>query len=108
VTRPSDLLARLGGDEFAVLSYDIDKRSAQAIGERFAAALRNEIAADGHLHGVGVSIGAALFPADGATKETILRHADLAMYRAKGEESASVVFYDPVIDSGPSAHEAAG
>ena len=62
VTRPSDLLARLGGDEFAVLSYDIDKRAAQAIGERFAAALKNEIAADGHLHGVGVSIGAALFP----------------------------------------------
>ena len=108
VTRPSDLLARLGGDEFAVLSYDIDKRAAQAIGERFAVALKSEIAADGHLHGVGVSIGAALFPADGTTKDTILRHADLAMYRAKGEESSSVVFYDSVIDAAPSAHEAAG
>ena len=108
VTRPSDLLARLGGDEFAVLSYDIDKRAAQAIGERFAAVMQSDIAADGHLHGVGVSIGAALFPADGTTKDTILRHADLAMYRAKGEESASVVFYDPVIDAQPAAHEAAG
>ena len=62
VARPSDLLARLGGDEFAVLSYDVDKLGAQAIGKRFAAVLKNDIAADGHLHGIGVSIGAALFP----------------------------------------------
>jgi diguanylate cyclase (GGDEF)-like protein len=108
VTRPSDLLARLGGDEFAVLSCDIDKRAAQAIGERFAAVLTNDIAAEGHLHRVGVSIGAALFPADGTTRDTILRNADLAMYRAKGEESASVVFYDPIIDTTPAEREAAG
>ena len=43
VARPSDLLARLGGDEFAVLSYNVDRDTAYAIGLRFIATLESEI-----------------------------------------------------------------
>jgi diguanylate cyclase (GGDEF)-like protein len=97
--RPTDLLARLGGDEFAVLSYDIDRSAALAIGNRFAAALGNAISADGHTHDLGVAIGAALCPDDGITSEAILRRADLAMYRAKESEGSALAFFDPAVDT---------
>ena len=94
-TRPSDLLARLGGDEFAVLSYNVDRNTAYTIGLRFIATLTSEIRAGGHLHQIGASIGAAMIPDDGATTEEIIHHADLAMYRAKGQDRSSLVFFEP-------------
>ena len=94
-TRPSDLLARLGGDEFAVLSYNVDRNTAYTIGLRFIASLTSEIRAGGHLHQIGASLGAAMIPDDGATTEEIIHHADLAMYRAKGQDRSSLVFFEP-------------
>ena len=93
--RPSDVLARLGGDEFAVLSYNVDQDNAYAIGLRFVATLESEIRVGGHLHEIGASIGAAMIPDDGATAEEIIHHADLAMYRAKGQDQSSLVFFEP-------------
>jgi diguanylate cyclase (GGDEF)-like protein len=95
-TRPTDLLARLGGDEFAVLSYDVDQDTAHAIGLRFIATLASEIrVGGGHLYEIGASIGAALIPDDGTTAEEIIHNADLAMYRAKGQDQNSLVFFEP-------------
>jgi diguanylate cyclase (GGDEF)-like protein len=94
-TRPSDLLARLGGDEFALLCYDVDRDTALAIGRRFIASLEGEIRAGGHLHIIGASIGIVLIPDDGANAEEVIHHADLAMYRAKGQDRSSVVFFEP-------------
>jgi diguanylate cyclase (GGDEF)-like protein len=94
-TRPSDLLARLGGDEFALLCYDVDRDTALAIGRRFIASLEGEIRAGGHLHIIGASIGIVLIPDDGANAEEVIHHADLAMYRAKGQGQSSVVFFEP-------------
>jgi diguanylate cyclase (GGDEF)-like protein len=93
--RPSDLLARLGGDEFAVLSYDVDRDTAHAIGLRFIATLASEIRAGGHSHEIGASIGAALIPDHGTTAEEIIHNADLAMYRAKGQDRPPLVFFEP-------------
>jgi diguanylate cyclase (GGDEF)-like protein len=93
--RPSDLLARLGGDEFAVLSYNVDRDTAHAIGLRFIATLESEIRVGGHSHEIGASIGAALLPDDGTTVEEIIHNADLAMYRAKGQDQTSLVFFEP-------------
>ena len=93
--RPSDLLARLGGDEFAVLSYDVDRDTAYGIGLRFIATLKSEIRVGGHSHEIGASIGAALIPDDGTTAEEIIHNADLAMYRAKGQDQSSLVFFEP-------------
>jgi diguanylate cyclase (GGDEF)-like protein len=50
VTRPTDVLARLGGDEFAVLSYNLDRDAAHAIGMRFIETLESEIQVAGHSH----------------------------------------------------------
>lgn len=88
-TRPSDLLARLGGDEFALLCYDVDRDTALAIGHRFIAALEGEIRAGGYSHIIGASIGAVLIPDDGANAEEVIHHADLATYRAKGQDQSN-------------------
>ena len=94
-SRPSDLLARLGGDEFAVLSYNVDRDTAYTIGLRFIATLESEIRVGGHSHAIGASVGAALIPDDGTTAEEIIHNADLAMYRAKGQDQSSLVFFEP-------------
>jgi diguanylate cyclase (GGDEF)-like protein len=95
VARPSDLLARLGGDEFAVLSYNVDRDTAYAIGLRFIGTLESEIRVGGPSHEIGMSVGVALIPDDGVTAEEIIHNADLAMYRAKGQGQSSLVFFEP-------------
>jgi diguanylate cyclase (GGDEF)-like protein len=95
ITRPSDLLARLGGDEFALLCYDVDRETAEAIAHRFIASLGSEISVAGQSYPIGASIGAVLIPDDGSTAEDIIHHADVAMYRAKGQDCSSVVFFEP-------------
>ena len=75
-----------------MLSYDVDRDTAYAIGLRFIATLESEIQVGGHSHEIGASIGAALIPDDGTTAEGIIHKADLAMYRAKGQDRPSLVF----------------
>ncbi len=108
VARPNDLLARLGGDEFAVLSYDVDRPTALAIGTRFAAALESNVSVGARTHNVGVAVGGALFPEDGVTSETILHKADLAMYRAKEQQGSALAFFDPAVDTLDHARTAIG
>lgn len=104
--RSNDLFARLGGDEFAVLSRDVDERDALSIGERFIDALSHNVQAAGITHAIGVSIGAALFPGDGDTVEEIMRHADVAMYRAKASAESAMVFFGAHAGDDPVAHKA--
>lgn len=97
--RPQDVLARLGGDEFAVLAYDVDRRAAHAIGQRYIMALSNQISVEGVAHTIGVSVGAALIPEDGITARDILCNADAAMYAAKKQgDSALAFFHGPQVD----------
>jgi diguanylate cyclase (GGDEF)-like protein len=91
--RPSDLLARLGGDEFALLCYDVDREAASAIALRLIENLEREIRVGDDSYKIGASIGVALIPADGANTDDVIHHADLAMYRAKGEDRSSVEFF---------------
>ena len=104
--RSNDILARLGGDEFAVLSRDVDEADARTIGDRFIAALRNNVKAGGMSHAIGVAVGAALFPKDGDTVEKIMRHADVAMYRAKSQAESSLVFFNPAVGIVSMEHKA--
>ena len=81
--RPEDLLVRLGGDEFAVLLDDAGTVQADTVAVKLCAALSQAFALeDIEIHS-SVSIGVALFPHDGADLSTLLRKADVAMYRAK-------------------------
>ena len=92
--RKDDLVARIGGDEFAVLARDVEGReSAHQIGNRFVAALGDDVAFGGRAYAVGVSIGVALYPEHGRTAEQVMHHADLAMYKAKARKVSGVQFY---------------
>jgi diguanylate cyclase (GGDEF)-like protein len=93
--RPSDLLARVGGDEFALLCFDLDQHAANIVAQLMMATLDSDIRVGGHLHKASASIGGALIPLDGSTAEEIIHCADLAMYRAKGEDKTALVFFEP-------------
>jgi len=85
VVRGKDLVARMGGDEMCLLLHDVrDAMHASEIAERILGALRVPVELrTGMLHHVTVSAGVAIYPQDGVDVETLLRHADIAMYRAK-------------------------
>jgi diguanylate cyclase (GGDEF)-like protein/PAS domain S-box-containing protein len=84
-TRQNDLVARLGGDEFVVIAACADGvRSAETIARALVAAIAAPVLIDGRQVTVGASIGIAMFPADGSTREPLFRKADAAMYRVKG------------------------
>lgn len=77
------LLARIGGDEFMVACEIDNLEDAQHISRRLMHALAQPIGTAAPPIEVGVSIGMALFPSQGATVEELLMHADLAMFKAK-------------------------
>ena len=82
--QPGELVARLGGDEFGVISRQVkDEPSALALAERLRAAIAEPCDIAGVSLEVHGSIGVALAPAHGRTRQELLRRADIAMYAAK-------------------------
>ncbi len=94
ILRSSDTVARLGGDEFGVLISKPRSTSdvAVVIG-KMRAALEQSVTVEGLAVPAEGSIGIAMFPAHGRDVDTLLRHADAAMYSAK-DTKAGYVFYD--------------
>jgi len=94
--RASDTLARLGGDEFAILCEG-SATDACLLAERLHSALHGTVTVrEFHLE-ITMSIGVATFPDHGENADTVLRHADVAMYQAK-ETRAGTAVYDPEQD----------
>jgi diguanylate cyclase (GGDEF)-like protein/PAS domain S-box-containing protein len=82
--RESDTVARLGGDEFVVLiTGQTAPDQVRAVVERMLAVVAHPWLTDQGEFNVSCSIGVALYPNDGADAQTLLKHADSAMYRAK-------------------------
>ncbi len=82
--RDSDTLARLGGDEFVILLPDLaDPAAASQVASKIQAAFMHPFAQDGRQLHLSGSIGISVFPQDGENCDTLLQHADVAMYRAK-------------------------
>ncbi|MTW21566.1 CHASE domain-containing protein [Allochromatium palmeri] len=82
--RAQDTVARLGGDEFVLLFNDLARaEDCHLLLERVLAAATTPILLHGVTHRVSASIGVVLSPPDVASADTLLRHADQAMYRAK-------------------------
>jgi diguanylate cyclase (GGDEF)-like protein/PAS domain S-box-containing protein len=104
VLRDQDLVARLGGDEFAVGLFDIGQHfEASMVAQKLLATLNAPIIIEGHDLRVGGSIGISVYPQDGHDAETLLRLADIAMYRAKqegGAEGDHVAFYSQDMNQG--------
>jgi predicted signal transduction protein with EAL and GGDEF domain len=82
--RGDDFVARIGGDEFCVLLQEIsDPREAAAVAQKLLHELRKSYRIGEHQVSSGASVGIACVPQDGEDVATLLRLADLAMYRAK-------------------------
>lgn len=77
------VVARLGGDEFAILIEDVESRQQLADFANRVLTIRETFFAAGRSLECRVSIGVATFPDDGRVATELLRHADLALYRAK-------------------------
>jgi diguanylate cyclase (GGDEF)-like protein len=81
--RDSDMVARVGGDEFAALLSVTEAGGGVTAAERVAEALRTPVALGAGVVHVEASIGIACWPDHGTDSETLLLHADQAMYTAK-------------------------
>jgi len=99
VLRADDTLARLGGDEFVILLNDAgnDKKCFQVLDRVLAAIIEAANSIDPGI-AVSGSIGVTLFPRDDADPDTLLRHADQAMYRAKESGKGRYHRFDPEHD----------
>jgi diguanylate cyclase (GGDEF)-like protein/PAS domain S-box-containing protein len=98
VLRDTDVLARQGGDEFLVVLSDLNEPpvpAAELVGAKLLGALREPFVVGSAELRTSASIGVSLFPDDAADTETLLSHADAAMYRAKGQGGGRVAFHVP-------------
>ena len=93
--RDGDVVARLGGDEFAIVQAEVlDAKDAQVLATRILETISMPYELDGHRATIGTSIGIAMSPHDGNDAETLLKHADLALYRSKAQGRGVYSFFD--------------
>jgi diguanylate cyclase (GGDEF)-like protein len=99
LVRETDTIARMGGDEFVVVQSPItDPAAATCLAQRIIGSLGEPFEIDGHQTVIGVSIGIAVGPGDGLRPDRLLRNADLALYRAKGDGRGIFRFFEPAMD----------
>jgi len=84
--REQDAVGRLGGDEFLLLAPSKEHGDIIALAHRIIDALAKPFSIEGYELRTNASLGIAIFPGDGEDVDTLMRSADLAMYRAKADE----------------------
>ncbi len=91
--RDVDTVARLGGDEFAILLPDTDRYQALTITKKISQSIAETFCIEDHTIHIGASIGIVSYPNDGTNTQTLIQHADIAMYTAK-RNRIDYAFYD--------------
>jgi diguanylate cyclase (GGDEF)-like protein/PAS domain S-box-containing protein len=96
--RGADLVARFGGDEFVLLLAGNPAPAAvQAVAAKLLAEIGAPLLVEGASISVTPSIGVALYPEHGSTPAELIKHADIAMYRAKQQGRAHCSFFEPAM-----------
>lgn len=96
---PDALIARLGGDEFALLIDGIEENASLGnLADRLQACFNRPLTINGQTANSSASIGIAMAPSDGEDGVTLMKNADLALYRAKHEGKATYHFFEPGLD----------
>src|SRR5258708_15628607 len=99
LARETDTIARTGGDEFVVVHAPIDDPAeTTALAQRIIALISEPFDLDGHQVTIGASVGIAVGPSDGLKPDLLVRNADLALYRAKGDGRGTFRFFEPAMD----------
>jgi diguanylate cyclase (GGDEF)-like protein len=99
LVRESDTIARMGGDEFVIVQVPISEPAeATSLAQRIIRLMSEPYDLDGHQAVIGASIGIAVGPNDGLSPDKLLRNADLALYRAKGDGRGTFRFFEPAMD----------
>lgn len=96
--RDADTLARLGGDEFGILLPDCGPDGAARVAQRLLDLLGQPVQLADTEALIGAAVGIAHYPEDGQDAETLLRNADVAMYRAKARGGSGYAQYDAAND----------
>ena len=100
LVREADIVARMGGDEFAIVQVGITQPSdTTSLAQRVVDAVSKPYDIDGHQVIVGTSVGICISPADGTSPDSLLRNADLALYRAKSGGRGTLRFFEPDMDA---------
>ncbi|EZP54755.1 MULTISPECIES: putative bifunctional diguanylate cyclase/phosphodiesterase [Sphingomonas] len=92
------IVARLGGDEFAVVCAVAQDDEALALGRQILDLVSRPVEHGGRMLHVAASLGIAIAPADGSDADTLLKNADLALYRAKDGGRGQMCLYEPLMD----------
>ncbi len=93
------LIGRLGGDEFAILIDGIgDAVNLGGLADELQRCFNRPVMINGQNAPCGASIGIAVAPGDGTDGTTLMKNADLALYRAKHEGKATYQFFEPALD----------
>ncbi|MCV0382732.1 MAG: EAL domain-containing protein [Erythrobacter sp.] len=96
---PDAQIARLGGDEFAILIDGIEpEANLAALADEMQACFGRAIVIDGQTIEASASIGIAIAPGDGEDGVTLMKNADLALYRSKHDGKAGHHFFEPALD----------
>lgn len=104
VLREGDTVARLGGDEFVILlPHVLTARDAAQVAIKALGAMSVPFSVFGHELHATTSLGVSLFPKDGTDAETLLKHADTALYQAKDRGREQYQFFDARMNA--QAHE---
>lgn len=94
ILRKSDTVARMGGDEFMIILPEIkDIKESEASLSRILSALRKPFHVEGHQLNISASMGAAFYPDHGVDVDTLVKHADIAMYRSKAGGGSQYQFF---------------
>ncbi|MEP4892067.1 MAG: EAL domain-containing protein [Aliiglaciecola sp.] len=97
--RKSDLIARMGGDEFAVIMSNIkDTETVSKVCEKLIREVKKPLRSGTNVMEVGCSIGVSIYPDNADTAESLLQHADAAMYRAKHDGGNRFQFFSDALN----------
>ena len=92
--RSHDLVARVGGDEFVLWLEDLQNiAEAEIVAEKFLSVFDEPFKVDSNEYVIQGSIGIALYPQDARERDSLLKNADAAMYRAKEDSKRKIMFY---------------
>src|SRR5258708_3986773 len=99
-TRDTDIVARIGGDEFGLIAANITKLDEVfELAQEIVSSFEDPFLIEGREVVGAASIGISLAPRDGKTPNDVLKHADVALYRAKKAGPGTIRFFEPSDDA---------